>query len=149
MTREEKCILAIEKGFTYDEITGKIYGIKGKEITRKSFGYIDIGFSFNKKHYHLRGHQFAYYIKYGKVVEQIDHKDGDRSNNKIDNLREVNNQQNHFNETKAKGYYLHKNTNKYMAQLRLNGKHIYLGHHNTEQEARKAYLDAKKIYHII
>jgi len=28
MTREEKCKLAIEKGYTYDKITGKIYGIR-------------------------------------------------------------------------------------------------------------------------
>ena len=31
----------------------------------------------------------------------------------------------------------------------LNGKHIYLGSFNTEEEARQSYLEAKKIYHII
>jgi hypothetical protein len=35
MTRLEKIQLAIEKGFTYDEVTGKIYGIYGKEITHE------------------------------------------------------------------------------------------------------------------
>lgn len=31
MTREEKCKLAIEKGFTYDEITGKVFSPYNKE----------------------------------------------------------------------------------------------------------------------
>ena len=35
---------------------------------------------------------------------QIDHIDGDRLNNNIDNLRIVSNQQNQWNHTKAKGY---------------------------------------------
>jgi hypothetical protein len=37
---------------------------------------------------------------------QIDHIDGDRLNNNINNLRIVNNQQNHFNRTTAKGYLI-------------------------------------------
>ncbi len=36
MTRLDRIKLAIQKGFTYNEITGKIYGIRGKEITKKN-----------------------------------------------------------------------------------------------------------------
>jgi hypothetical protein len=61
----------------------------------------------------------------------------------------VTNQQNHFNETKAKGYCWHKPAKKWMAYIRLNGKGKNLGYYDTEDEARQAYLDAKKIYHII
>lgn len=147
MTREEKIKLALEKGFTYDEVTGKIYRFS-REITRKTNGYTNLVI-YGKKQFNLYGHQFAYYCKYKKIVEQIDHINGIKDDNRICNLREVTNQQNHYNRTTAKGYYLHKNTNKYVAQLRLNGKHIYLGIHNTEQEARQAYLDAKQKYHII
>ena len=34
-------------------------------------------------------------------------------------------------------------------RIRLNGKDIHLGLFTDESEARQAYLDAKKIYHII
>lgn len=149
MTREEKCKLAIEKGFTYDEVTGNIYGIRGGNIIkRKSYGYIDLGLFVNNKHFHLQGHQFAYYYKYGKIVEQIDHIDGNRSNNKISNLREVTHQQNCFNK-KTKGYYFNKDKNKYISQIMIDKKKIHLGLYETEQEARQAYLDAKQKYHII
>ena len=78
----------------------------------------------------------------------IDHKDGDRQNNHIDNLRVVTNQENCFN-TKAKGYSFNKNANKWKAQIRLDGRVFYLGSFDTEAEARQVYLTAKDKYHII
>jgi len=147
MTRLEKIQLAIEKGFTYDEVTGKIYSRFGREITRKNKGYIDINIYLDKKTYHLLGHQFAYYIKYGKVVEYIDHKDGNRSNNRINNLREVTHQQNIFNIKSVKGYT--KSHNRFRAKIVLDNITIQLGRFNTEDEAKQAYLNAKKIYHKI
>jgi hypothetical protein len=70
-----------------------------------------------------------------------------RDDNKIDNLRAVTHQQNQHNRTTAKGYTKH--GNKFMSQIRLDNKNIYLGLYNTEQEARQAYLDAKEKYHLI
>lgn len=150
MTREDRIKLAIEKGFTYDENTGKIFSRFNREVIKKSIdGYITIGIDLDKKYINLKGHQFAYYIKYKKIVNCIDHIDGDRTNNKIDNLREVTKQENSFN-TKAKGYTFNKKYNKYQAQIAVNYKRIYIGLFNTEEEeARQAYLDAKKIYHNI
>lgn len=147
MTREEKCKLAIEKGFTYDEITVKVFSPYNKEVLGKSNNYIVLSI-WDKKLYRLYSHQFAYYIKYNKIIDCIDHINGDRSDNRIDNLREVTHQQNGFN-AKAKGYCFHKKSNKFMSKITLNGKAIYLGIFNTEEEARQAYLDAKKKYHII
>lgn len=148
MTREEKCKLAIEKGFTYDETTGKIYGVRGKEIIRKVKGYIDISFRFYKKQYHLLGHQFAYYYKYCKIVDCIDHINCIKDDNRICNLRSITKQQNEFN-TKSKGYCFDKCRNKFLATIGLNNKIIYLGRYNTEQEARQAYLEGKEKYHKI
>lgn len=149
MTRLEKIKLAIEHGYTYDEITGKIYSRFGREIKGKKDGYIVLGIYHNKKTYHLKGHHFAFYYKYKKIVEQIDHINGDRSDNRIDNLRSVTNQQNQHNKTTAKGYCFDKRNKKFKSQIYLDGKSIYLGRFNLEVEARQAYLDAKKIYHII
>lgn len=38
MTREEKIKLAIYKGITYDATTGKVFGVRGKEIINKNSG---------------------------------------------------------------------------------------------------------------
>ena len=78
----------------------------------------------------------------------IDHINCDRGDNNISNLRVVTNQQNQFN-TRAKGYTWHKTNKKWKAQIQINTKRIHLGHFDTEEEARNAYLEAKKKYHII
>jgi hypothetical protein len=78
--------------------------------------------------------------------EHIDHIDRDSSNNKFDNLREVTHAENRQN-TRSKGYYWDKNRNLWRAQIKLNGKYKYYGYHQTEEEARQAYLNAKNKYH--
>jgi hypothetical protein len=149
MTRQEKINLAIEKGYTCNVETGKVYSRFGREINYKFYtGYKVINLKIDKKDYKLLQHQFIYYVATNKIVEQIDHINGDRADNRIINLREVTNQQNSFNQ-KAKGYHWNKNANKWESQIGLNGKSIGLGYFDTELEARQAYLEAKKIYHII
>jgi hypothetical protein len=79
----------------------------------------------------------------------IDHIDGNRINNNINNLRIVTPHQNHFNVTTAKGYCYNKTRNKWRAIIALNGKQHYLGLYTTKEDARSAYLAAKLIYHKI
>jgi hypothetical protein len=154
MTRLEKCEILKSKGYTYDPETGKIFGIYGKEIKRIKDGYIYIKGSklFDGS---VLGHHFAWYMTYGNVdFDRLDHINEEkkgiegRSDNRICNLRIVTNQQNCFN-TNAKGYYLHKPSNKWLSHIGINYKQIHLGLFNTEEEARIAYLEAKKKYHII
>lgn len=150
MNRLQKIQMAIEKGITCDVDTGKVYGVRGKElITKDQDGYLTINLRNPEKNYHLRQHQFIYYVATGKIVEQIDHINGDKVDNRIVNLREVTNQQNQHNQTKAKGYSWKKINNKWQSRIGLNGKVIHLGLFDTEIEASQAYLNAKKIYHII
>jgi G3E family GTPase len=79
----------------------------------------------------------------------IDHIDRNPLNNNIENLRVVTNQENHFNQTRTKGYYWFKRDKKWRAQIQLNGKKKHLGIFDKEIDARNAYLEAKKKYHII
>jgi hypothetical protein len=147
MTRLEKLEMAIELGYTYNPETGKVYGVYGKEITAKDKdGYITIN---STKVKNLVIHQFAWYLINKEIVEQLDHINGVRDDNRICNLRSVTSQQNNWNRKKAKGYSWYKNYNKWVAQIMVNGKNIHLGYFHNEEEAKEAYLNAKQKYHVI
>jgi len=150
MTREQRCELAIERGFTYDSKTGFIYNRYGKTSKpNKLSGYNEMCITVNKNRFKIQGHQFAWYYEHGYCANELDHINGVKTDNRICNLRSVTHQQNNWNRVNAKGYTIIKNSNKYRAEIRLNTKKIYLGSYNTEQEARNAYLAAKEIYHKI
>ena len=73
----------------------------------------------------------------------IDHIDGDKLNNSISNLRWVSHQENNLN-TKNRGKYKRgvsfiKDVKKFRAQIQINGKRIYLGEYETEDEAAESY----------
>lgn len=147
MKREEKCKYLIEKGYTYNPQTGEVKSNYGKTLKSKDgSGYLKISLPSIGI---LLQHQFGWYCMYGKCVEQLDHINGVRDDNRISNLRSVSNQQNQWNRTSAKGYYWNKEANKYQTQITLNGKVIYLGLFKTEDDARQSYINAKEKYHII
>jgi hypothetical protein len=151
MNRLEKIQYAINKGITCDINTGIIYGINGDKITRRDRGYINIGIKDDdNKGFNILGHQFIYYIAYGKIEKIIDHINGDKSDNRIVNLRGGDHSLNQQNRSTlyVKGYTIRKNCkNKYQAKITINYKSIVIGNYATPEEAREAYLNAKKIYH--
>ena len=79
----------------------------------------------------------------------IDHINHDTTDNSIENLRVVTNQQNQFNRSNTKGYYWDKVNNKWAARIKLNGKVTFLGLFEKEEDAHAAYLEAKARLHII
>ena len=149
MTRLEKCEILKQKGFTYDPETGKIFNRFGNELSRKNkSGYYVINGS---THFSggLMNHHYAWYIMYGNVdFDMIDHINRIKTDNRISNLRNVNNQKNTFN-TDAKGYSWHKRLNKWRSYICIDYKQIHLGYFNSKEEAIQTYLDAKEKYHII
>lgn len=72
----------------------------------------------------------------------IDHIDGDRTNNSIENLRWCSHQENMLNKKNygayKKGVTFNKNK-KFISQITVNKKQIYLGTYETEDEAAEAY----------
>ena len=117
----------------------KCSGYRQIRINKKNYAY-------HRIMYKIHNHEWD--ITDVSPNNYIDHIDRDKLNNNIDNLRVVSARQNQFN-TNCKGYYWHNKSNKWRAQLQVNGKTNHLGLFDVEQDARNAYLAAKKIYHII
>jgi len=80
----------------------------------------------------------------------IDHKDRNRNNNDITNLRLATHQQNSYNQWKynpngLKGIYnCGRKTKPWQAQIRIDGKKVNLGRFKTKEEAHEAYRKAAK-----
>jgi hypothetical protein len=126
--------------------TGYIAGLKNSD------GYIRI--SIDKRMY--LAHRLAWLYMYGEVAKNfIDHVDGVKTNNSIKNLRESTNEQNLQNIKKSYknnscgilGVYFNKANNNFRAQIRANGITKSLGSFKTPEEARQAYIKAKRELH--
>jgi hypothetical protein len=81
----------------------------------------------------------------------VDHIDGNKINNKIENLRLATYQQNRFNsplrsnnKTGATGVYWSKRSNCYIAKVCMNGRQVYSGHFSSFQDAVNARNNAAK-----
>ena len=83
-----------------------------------------------------------------RVFDEIDHRDGVGSNNRINNLREATRPQNASNQRRKKGYHYMKNRSKpWHAQIMVNYKSKSLGYYRTEAEAAAAYKKASLELH--
>ena len=87
-------------------------------------------------------------IDFEPLKNQIDHINQTKNCNDIDNLRVVDSQKNQFNRT-SKGCSFNKRVKKWLARIKVDNKSKFLGYFMTEDEAHKAYLEAKAKYHII
>jgi hypothetical protein len=127
-----------------------------KEVNfRKIKGYCMCNVTLDGVKKNLSQHRLVYYahnqdwdIFDSSPDNLIDHKNRKRDDNRIENLHVVNSQQNQFNRN-DKGYYWDKNAGKWRAQIKLNGKTIYIGRFEKEEDAHNAYIKKKLELHII
>lgn len=107
------------------------------------------------KGFRLMAHRVAFAIYHGKWPEkEIDHINGDPTDNRIDNLREASRAENARNYPKPKsntsglkGVTWNKASKKWQAAIRINGKSKYLGLFDCAEEAHKAYCEHAEKYH--
>jgi hypothetical protein len=150
MNRIERLQKAVDLGYKYDKDTGKITGLKGFVLNRKDKdGYVKFEIRVANKTFEVKGHQFAWYCEYREIVPIIDHINQIKDDNRIINLRSVTKQENAFNRKDIRGYYFREDCSSYCASIKVDGVSIKLGYFKTPEEARKSYLEAKKIYHKI
>ena len=139
----------VQEKLNYDELTGILTrkGISSRKVgTIDNHGYIRL-FVNNKRY---RAHRVIFLYVNGFLPEYIDHIDGDRLNNKIENLRACtisNNQQNKKinsnNKSGIKGVSWHKATNKWRASLTFDGMCRHIGVFKRIEDAENAVRECR------
>lgn len=126
-------------------------GVVGAEPSKNNCGYFQL---------YLEGktfsvHRLVWKLYYGEDPSgDIDHINGDRSDNRIDNLRIATRTQNNQNSkirkdnsSGVKGVHFFTRTQKWQAYIDLNRKRISLGYFHDLESAKKARLEAEDKYH--
>ena len=103
----------------------------------------------NNKGYIINGKNslFLHLLIMGrKEGYEVDHKFGNKLDNRKQNLRFVTHSQNLMNQKNAKGYYWHKRDKRWRACIVINHKDIYLGNFINKDDAIIARYKAEKKY---
>lgn len=143
----------LKKMFRYDEKEGSFFRIlndKEKKIDVQpngTTGYILIRITRNGISKKYAAHRLAYLYVNGTLPEQIDHIDGNRTNNRIENLRPSNNYLNSKNRRKRNdnssgftGVNYHIGHKMWVARINVNGKRITIGEFKEKEDAISARI---------
>ena len=95
-------------------------------------------------------HRLIWLYHYGEwPKDQLDHINGIRDDNRIENLRECDNSENQYNRkssskssSRYKGVSWYPNYNKWLVNYTLDKKKVFVGYFDDEFEAAKAYHEA-------
>lgn len=106
----------------------------------------------NKKIY--LAHRLVFLMHKGYLPKTLDHINGDRADNRIENLRPVTASQNQHNRrlnanntSGYKGVRWNKASKKWMSGLKLEGKYMYLGLYDNIEEAAEVVRKAREELH--
>lgn len=141
-----RALFEYRDGHLYRRVTVK-HNAKGGDRAGWSHGQGRFRVRINRKSYYL--HRVIYLYHHGVMPDEIDHIDGNPSNNRIENLRAATHQENQANhgvrsdnKLGIKGVRVVAN-GKYVARL----KQRHLGTFDSAEQAAKAYnLAAQKKY---
>jgi len=118
--------------------------------TLANTGYVVIGV--DSKRY--LAHRLVFLLHHGYMPQEVDHIDGDRANNRIENLRAATRKQNQYNAalrtsntSGVKGVYWYKQTSKWAAQCKVNGKLFPLGYFTDMHDAANAVAAFRELHH--
>ncbi len=116
---------------------------RGQKLKGKPVGSVDkrgyIATHINDKKCYA--HQLIWLYLYGEWPTEIDHIDGNKSNNNPSNLRKVRHAQNLANARRT-AHGVEKHGRKYRARIITNGVRTTIGSFDTRKEAKAAYMAA-------
>lgn len=99
----------------------------------------------------IRLHQLIWIYVHGRIDGEIDHVNGDKSDNRLSNLRPANRSQNmsnkpldRRNKSGFKGVHWSKKDRCWVAQIQVNRKTIHLGSFGEARAAAAVYAEAAK-----
>lgn len=141
----------------YEPDTGLLFwtdtapkAVKGKQAGTLNRGYTVVMY----KAQFFKAHRLAWLLTYGKWPKRgLDHIDGNKSNNRISNLREADDVVNQQNRDRARvdsrsglvGASPYRR--RWKSQIRVEGEVKYLGVFDTAEMAHQAYMEAKRQFH--
>lgn len=144
---------------SYDPAKGALHwkvrmGMRGQVGSVAGYlhnGYVELGFDGARG---IKAHRAAWAITFGSWPDgEVDHINGNKADNRLQNLRIVSTAQNHQNMRAARsdnktgllGVDIHKGRPR--AQIQVDGKKRILGYFQTTNEAHAAYVEAKRQLH--
>lgn len=135
--------IKLTKGY-YTEVDQTTYDLYGRQSWHYSHGYA--------AQKNRSGVIYLHKLIIGDSLDEVDHIDGDKLNNRRSNLRFATHSQNNMNKprqsnntTGFKGVHKLKSTGKYQAYIKKDGKRIHLGTYSTAQDAARAYVAVAEI----
>lgn len=153
MTQERlKSLFKYENGL-FISISNELYGKPPGTVLRGSWtnrGYVSLRVDGKNVKYH----RAVFLFFHGYLPPSVDHKNRDRADNRIDNLRAATLSQNKANTAKyagcrvpLKGVHFNKRSKLYMSSIRKDKKLIHLGYFKNPKDAAVAYdKKAKELF---
>lgn len=129
---------------------GDLYWKPSKAGTIDGSGYVQTGI----RGKYFKNHRIIFLMHHGYLPDVIDHIDGNRTNNHIENLREATRSENLYNSaisskntSGAKGVTYIKRFNKWRVRLYAEKKMYHIGYFDSLEEATKASDAARALHH--
>lgn len=159
MAGNQCAVAELHRRFRYDPVSGKLYWrisppgshvMVGDEAGCWDNGYRRVRIARQQ----FLVHRVIWAMAYGWWPDEVDHQDLDRSNNRLDNLREATRTQNAQNMPRPssntsgyKGVHWRADRHHWRVLIRCDGKSVYLGSFATAEDGHAAYRAAAKRFH--
>lgn len=155
LTRERLCEL-----LEYDPETGaftRLIGRSGPNARAGDVAGCDNGAGYIRIYVDgaaFKAHRLAWFYAHGEWPSEIDHINGDKADNRLCNLRPVTRSQNRMNvaayrsnKSGYRGVSFYKPTQRWKAQIQVDGRKKSIGYYGTPEEAHRAYCEASRVLH--
>lgn len=144
-------IFEYKDGNLYWKLPNKRTLIQGKKAgSIRKDGYVCIGV--NKKIY--KAHRLIFMMFNGYMPLEVDHINGDKNDNRIENLREVNHSQNSMNRklridntSESKGVNWSKTNKSWVVRVAINGIRKFIGYFKDFELADLVSKEARELHH--